>query len=654
VPEHTPPRSQHPPATRPRRPRRSPAIRTLPDRALSAPATASLGEALARVAGRIDLGILLLDIHGAIRWANTHARALLGDGQPLAGALLSDALDRLALPRHSLDAARQGLEVLVTDALVPEYAVDLSGAALSNGAALRLRAFALDPPDRDAGYAVLLESAASDHASPVVRPEGVTVRDHAPLIGLLAAVNSEVAQLSGGHGPHDGDEATPPAQRIAAGITRALDALKALDELHDLRQAQRPEHLTPVDPADLLMGIMPRWKPRAPLHSFELALPGELPAVTADARLVERALDLTLAAAVAVAPLGGTVRVDVRPFAEEIVVAVHSRGPSLSDDELADLCEPFAALPRIGVHLPEGGMGLCLARAIVALHGGRLRIERLSDGPGTLFMSIWPLVPPPVTGAASLSPATSAGEPDSASSIPGIGITRPQPVVLLLDRDPRMARYLRANLEARQFRPALATSVDELYRLAELEEPDLTLVDVSVAEVDACTLVRHLHDTCGAPVIALSRRYDAEECVRLLEAGARDYIAKPLSIEELLARVRVALRERDARTRTEPREPIFRSGDLAIDFAQRTVTVAGRPIALSRTEYKLLRALAQHAGMVLSHETLLERVWGAGYSHEIAFIWVYIRRLRTKIEPDPGSPRYIQTVSGVGYRLARL
>lgn len=650
MPEHTSPRSsQRPPAPRARRPQRAPAVRPLPDHALSAPATASLGEALARVAERMDVGILLLDVHGAIRWANTRARTLLGDGQPLAGALLADALDRLALPRHSLDAARQSLAGLITDALVREYAADLS-------AALRLRAFALDPLDRDAGYAVLLESAANDYTLPVARPAHAIVRDHAPLIGLLAAMSAEVARLGDGHGPRDGDEATSPAQRVAAGITRARDALKALDELHALRQAQRLERLTPVDLADLLMGIMPRWKPRAPLHSLELALPGEVPAITADARLVERALDLILAAAVAVAPLGGTLRVDVRPFAGEIVVAVHSRGPSLSDDELADLCEPFAALPRIGVHLPEGGVGLCLARAIAALHGGRLRIERLTDGPGTLFMSVWPLVPPPVTGAASLSPATSAGDPDSARSIPGASIARPRPVVLLLDRDPRMARYLRANLEARQFRPALATSVDELYRLAELEEPDLALVDVSAsaAEVDACAVVRRLCDTCGAPVIALSRRYDAEECVRLLEAGARDYIAKPLSIEELLARVRVALRERDARARGEPREPIFRSGDLAIDFAQRTVTLAGRPIALSRTEYKLLRALAQHAGMVLSHETLLERVWGAGYSHEIAFIWVYIRRLRTKIERDPGSPRYIQTVSGVGYRLARL
>lgn len=612
-------------------------------------AAAPLAEALACVAERMDVGILLLDVHGAIHWANARACALFDDGQPVVGLLLIDVIERLAASGHSCDAARQSLARLIADPLAIECAVEVSVAS-PDGMALHLRAFALDPLAQDASYAVLIESAMSARDPRAAWLAPPAMRDHAPLIGLLAAINAEVARLDAGR-RHDGDETASPAQRIAAGITRAQDALKTLDELRGLRLTERPERLAPLDLADLLMGIMPQWKPRAPLHSLELALPGEVPAIVADERLVERALDLILAAAVAVAPLGGTVRVDVRPFAGEIVVAVHSRGPSLSDDELAGLCEPFAALPRIGVHLPEGGVGLCLARAIAALHGGRLRIERLTDGPGTLFMSVWPLVPPPAR-VAGQSPTMARDDLDG--SISSAAIARPRPVVLLLDRDPRMARYLRANLEAGQFRPALATSVDELYRLAELEEPDLALVDVSAADGDASALVRHLRDTCGSPVIALSRRYDAEECVRLLDAGACDYVAKPLSIEELLARVRVALRERAARTGSEPREPIFHSGELAIDYAQRNVTVAGRPIALSRTEYKLLRALAKHAGMVLSHETLLERVWGAGYSHEIAFIWVYIRRLRTKIERDPANPRYIQTVPGVGYRLARL
>ncbi|MGZ3603190.1 MAG: winged helix-turn-helix domain-containing protein, partial [Ktedonobacterales bacterium] len=133
-----------------------------------------------------------------------------------------------------------------------------------------------------------------------------------------------------------------------------------------------------------------------------------------------------------------------------------------------------------------------------------------------------------------------------------------------------------------------------------------------------------------------------------------DYIVKPFSIEELLARVRVVLRTRQASARATEQEPVFQSGELTVDFAQRIVSVSGQPVSLSKTEFKLLRVLAQHAGMVLSHEVLLERVWGAAYSQEIEFVWVYIRRLRRKIEPDPANPCYILTVPGVGYRLARL
>jgi len=124
-------------------------------------------------------------------------------------------------------------------------------------------------------------------------------------------------------------------------------------------------------------------------------------------------------------------------------------------------------------------------------------------------------------------------------------------------------------------------------------------------------------------------------------------------MEELLARVRVALRRQGQPPQRDAQSAVFSSGDLTIDFAQRQVRVAGRDVQLSRTEYKLLTVLAQHAGMVLTHELLLEKVWGPGYNREMDFIWVYIRRVRRKIEPDPSQPHYILTVPGVGYKLAR-
>jgi two-component system KDP operon response regulator KdpE len=133
-----------------------------------------------------------------------------------------------------------------------------------------------------------------------------------------------------------------------------------------------------------------------------------------------------------------------------------------------------------------------------------------------------------------------------------------------------------------------------------------------------------------------------------------DYIPRPFNIEELMARIRAALRAVQPSQEADGRSGLVRVGALEIDSARHQVRERGRSVALSRTEYRLLRALAQHPGMVVSHSQLLERVWGAGYSQETEFLWVYIRRLRRKIEPDPAHPRYILTAPGMGYQLADI
>jgi two-component system KDP operon response regulator KdpE len=138
----------------------------------------------------------------------------------------------------------------------------------------------------------------------------------------------------------------------------------------------------------------------------------------------------------------------------------------------------------------------------------------------------------------------------------------------------------------------------------------------------------------------------------MLDAGAADYIPRPFNIEELMARIRVALRVAQTTSDAPSRSGVVVLGKLEIDLAHQQVRENERPIALSRTEYRLLRALAQHPGMVVSHTHLLEQVWGAGYGQETEFLWVYIRRLRRKLEPDPAHPQYILTAPGVGYQLA--
>jgi DNA-binding response OmpR family regulator len=227
-----------------------------------------------------------------------------------------------------------------------------------------------------------------------------------------------------------------------------------------------------------------------------------------------------------------------------------------------------------------------------------------------------------------------------------------RPVVLIACGDAHLARYLRANLEAQGYHPVVAAGAAQLSSLLDLEDPDLLLLDTgSLGQLGMAALQR-VRDYAATPAIVLGGGEEGE-CVRALDLGAADYLARPLSLDELLARVRAALRNA-ARAQPASVERTFCSGELTIDFAQHQVWMADRPVRLSRTEYKLLRTLAQHAGRVLSHDLLLERVWGPGYDQEVEFLWVYVRRLRRKIEPDPRSPRYIVTVPGVGYRLAQL
>ncbi|MGH2518084.1 MAG: winged helix-turn-helix domain-containing protein, partial [Ktedonobacterales bacterium] len=383
----------------------------------------------------------------------------------------------------------------------------------------------------------------------------------------------------------------------------------------------------------------------APNHSFELAMPGEVPPITGDEERCARALHFIIEAAVRLAPAGGTVRADIRPHADEVVISVRQSGQTLAPEALVHFFEPFSrhtAAPEIG----GGGLGLALVAAIVAAHGGRTWAEAPASGPGSVICLALPYVPPCSVSAEPEAPAL----PAFASAAP-VSQPRLKPAVLILDGEVRMQRYLRANLDAQQYRPYVASDLADAERQIDLEDPDVILLDTRFGGEPFLDTLRHLLEYAVAPVLVLARGHDPVECARALDLGAVDYLARPLSLDELLARLRVALRTRAALARTQAIEPVFEHSGLRVDFEQRAVTVDGKPAALSKTEFKLLRALAQHPTMVLSHEVLLERVWGPGYSNEVEFVWVYVRRLRRKIEPDPSHPRYILTVPGVGYRL---
>jgi two-component system KDP operon response regulator KdpE len=221
------------------------------------------------------------------------------------------------------------------------------------------------------------------------------------------------------------------------------------------------------------------------------------------------------------------------------------------------------------------------------------------------------------------------------------------PLVLVVEDDAQVCRFLRAALSSHGFRPLEAGTVREAEQLATSHNPDVFLLDLGLPDGDGIDLARRLREWSRAPIIVLSARGREEDKVNALDAGADDYLTKPFGVNELLARLRVALRHARA---TPAAEPVLEAGPLRVDLARREVTVDGREIRLTPTEFKLLALLARHAGKVLTHRQILREVWGP-HATEAHWVRVHMAELRKKVEADPARPRLLVTEPGVGYRL---
>jgi two-component system KDP operon response regulator KdpE len=219
--------------------------------------------------------------------------------------------------------------------------------------------------------------------------------------------------------------------------------------------------------------------------------------------------------------------------------------------------------------------------------------------------------------------------------------------VLVIDDEPALARAVRGGLTGAGFVVEWeATATQGVERVAQWH-PDVVILDLSLPDAEGLDVCRELRTWTRVPIIALSVRASEADKVALLEAGADDYLTKPFAMGELIARVRVALRH----TAPPSTEPVFQTGELAIDFERRRVTIGGRDVHLTPTEYAVLKYLAQNVGKVVTHRMLLHTVWGPDYETEAHYLRVFMNQLRRKIEPDPSRPHYLLTEPGIGYRL---
>jgi PAS domain S-box-containing protein len=378
-------------------------------------------------------------------------------------------------------------------------------------------------------------------------------------------------------------------------------------------------------------------------QEVRLELPEDLPVVKADRHRTVQVLINLLNNAASVSPEGAPITVSAQHDGQFVVVRVSDRGPGIPKEKLTQLFKKFAQLQEKSARLSGTGLGLAICKGIAEAQGGRIWADSPGEGLGATFSFTLPLAAQPAA----------APSPVHEDATPALRITRApkRARVLAVDDDLRMLKYLRRALGDAGYEAVVTDDPEQVATLLETEEPDLILLDIVLPGTSGFDLLEGIRQFSAVPVIFLSGRDQEEDVVRGLELGADDYICKPFSPSELLARIDAALRRKAAPDTAAARR--FVAGDLSIDFAERSVTVAGRPVRLSATEYKLLYELATHGGRVLTHDQLLQRAWGEEYSGATDLLRSSIRHLRRKLGDDARHPRYIMTEPQVGYRMPK-
>ena len=225
-----------------------------------------------------------------------------------------------------------------------------------------------------------------------------------------------------------------------------------------------------------------------------------------------------------------------------------------------------------------------------------------------------------------------------------------EPVVVVIEDEPQIRRFLRAALTGQGYRLFEADTGEDGLIEAASRQPDVVILDLGLPDVDGIEVIRRLREWSAVPIIVLSARGQERDKVAALDVGADDYLSKPFGVEELLARMRVALRHH-ARVDRESTESMFTVGEIQIDLARRRVLVRDAEVHLTPIEYRLLATLVRHAGRVITHRQLLREVWGPNAEDHAHYLRVYMAHLRRKLETDSARPRYLSTEPGVGYRL---
>ena len=438
----------------------------------------------------------------------------------------------------------------------------------------------------------------------------------------------------------------PPSPLSSAELRQFFTIIDAqVDRMHlligDLLDVARIETGTlplspePTDVAGLAGDARTAFHGRGGRHEVEIDLAPDLPWVMADRTRIGQVLGNLLANAARNSPESSPIRVSAAREGVHVAVSVSDDGTGIPAESLPHLFRRFS---RVDAGEPRGdaGLGLAVCKGIVEAHGGRIWAE--SDGPGlgARFSFTIPAVERDEHTPAAPPPARS---PRRRAAAP----LR----VLALDGDPQALRYVREALLQSGYAPIVTADPEEALRLVEQERPHLVLLDLMLPGADGVALMESIVETADVPVIFLSPHGQEPQLAHALDLGAADYVVKPFSPVELAARIRAALRRRET---PEPPAP-YVLGGLTIDYAERRVSLDGRPLELTDIEYRTLAELAANAGRVLTYEHLLRRVWRRDADADVRPMRTVVSSLRRKLGDDADDPTYLFTELRVGYRM---
>ncbi len=372
-------------------------------------------------------------------------------------------------------------------------------------------------------------------------------------------------------------------------------------------------------------------------NALNIDLAPDLPLVMADRRRIVQVIGNLLSNAARHSPESSPLRVAAVRDGLHVELSVIDEGRGIPADRLPHLFRKFSRVEDDDQG-EDTGLGLAICKGIIEAHGGRIWAESEGPGRGARFA----FTVPAVEGAAA----------ERFQPVPDLRQEVARQPVLVVDDDPQTLRYVRKALSDAGFDPVVTADPEEALPLVEERRPALVLLDMMLPGADGIEMMRDILAVADVPVVFLSA-YGREEVVaRALESGAVDYIVKPFSPTELVARVRAALRRGAGSYLSEPPEP-YVLGDLTIDYAERLVTLAGLPVPLTATEYQLLFDLSINAGRVVTHNQLLRRAWSPKKQGDLRALRAHLRRLRRKLGEDGSNPTYFFAEPRVGYRMAK-